>query len=128
MTEYYLCILDFEATCWDNSANREQIEIIEFPSVLYKINELDKTITFISEFGKYVKPTINPKLSKFCIGLTGIKQQIVDLADTIEIVYLKHFDWLEQHVPLGCNFIIGTCGNWDLAIQLPREISNKDLN
>ncbi len=32
--EYYLCILDFEATCWEGSVNADEMEIIEFPSVL----------------------------------------------------------------------------------------------
>ncbi len=38
MMEYYLCVLDFEATCCDKDEfTRKQMEIIEFPSVLYKI-------------------------------------------------------------------------------------------
>ena len=39
MATYYLCVLDFEATCWKDSTNKEKMEIIEFPSVLYKIDE-----------------------------------------------------------------------------------------
>ena len=125
--EYYLCILDFEATCWDDSSNAEQMEIIEFPSVLYKINEATKTVEFISEFAKYVKPTINPILTKFCTELTGIKQETVDKADTIDIVYNQHIEWLSTNVPNDKKVIIATCGAWDLNTQLPREIRNKNL-
>jgi inhibitor of KinA sporulation pathway (predicted exonuclease) len=56
MMEYYLCVLDFEATCCDKDEfPRNQMEIIEFPSVLYKIE--NHKATLISQFHKYVKPT-----------------------------------------------------------------------
>lgn len=133
MTEYYLCVLDFEATCWENSENKDQMEIIEFPSVLYKINELENTCTFISEFAEYVKPTIKPILSKFCTELTGIEQHTVNSADQFEQVYLRHIAWLDANVSASIDsqnkskFIFATCGNWDLNTQLPRELANKKL-
>ena len=127
--EYYLCILDFEATCWENSSNKEQMEIIEFSSVLYKITETNNpsnaTYEFISEFSEYVKPTINPQLSKFCTELTGITQDTVNAADTFEVVYCKHIKWLNTVVPYNSKFIFATCGKWDLQIQLLRELRNK---
>lgn len=99
--EYYLCVLDFEATCWENSENVEQMEIIEFPSVLYKINETDKTVDLISEFAKYVRPTINHILTAFCTELTGITQEVVDKADTIDVVYQQHIEWLNNiNIPM----------------------------
>ncbi len=125
--EYYLCVLDFEATCWPNSENKDQMEIIEFPSIIYKINEKKETIEFISEFSKYVKPTINIKLSDYCTSLTGIKQETVDIANTIDQVYQEHINWLVTNIPTDSNFIIATCGHWDLKTQLPREIKNKNL-
>jgi inhibitor of KinA sporulation pathway (predicted exonuclease) len=125
--EYYLCVLDFEATCWENSENKEQMEIIEFPSVLYKINEINGTCEFISEFAKYVKPTMNPQLTKFCTELTGITQETVNSAETIDKVYLAHSKWIESHVPYQADFVFATCGHWDLRTQLPREIRNKNL-
>ena len=39
LTTYYLCVLDFEATCWDGGKNKDVMEIIEFPSVLYRVRE-----------------------------------------------------------------------------------------
>lgn len=125
--EYYLCVLDFEATCWESGENRDQMEIIEFPSVLYKINETTNTTEFIGEFAKYVKPTTNPTLTKFCTELTGITQKQVDSADTIGKVYKEHIAWLDANVPAGANFVIATCGHWDLRTQLVREIANKKL-
>jgi inhibitor of KinA sporulation pathway (predicted exonuclease) len=53
---YYICILDFEATCFDNDeVPRNKMEIIEFPSILYKIDTSDNSYEYISEFHKYVK-------------------------------------------------------------------------
>lgn len=125
--EYYLCVLDFEATCWDSGENKDQMEIIEFPSVLYKINETKNTCEFVSEFAKYVKPTINPTLSKFCTELTGITQKQVDSADTVDKVYKEHIAWLDANIPIGANFVIATCGHWDLRTQLVRECTKKKL-
>jgi inhibitor of KinA sporulation pathway (predicted exonuclease) len=125
--EYYLCVLDFEATCWnDNSKPKSQMEIIEFPSVLYKIDEVNSTQTFISEFAKYVRPTINKTLSPFCTELTGITQTVVNSADTFKYVYDQHIKWLETNVPTNSTLIIATCGHWDLRTQLPRELKNKN--
>ena len=125
--EYYLCVLDFEATCWENSVNKDQMEIIEFSSVLYKINESTKKCDYVSEFSNYVKPTINPQLSEFCTNLTGITQAIVNSAETIDKVFTAHTLWIDKHVSKSSNFIIATCGHWDLRTQLPREIAKKKL-
>ncbi len=125
--EYYLCVLDFEATCFENNeVPRDKMEIIEFPSILYKVKA--NTCELISQFHKYVKPTVNPILTKFCTGLTGIQQTTVDSAEPIEKVYLEHSKWLKQHVPTNADFIFATCGHWDLKTMLPNEIKNKKLN
>lgn len=125
--EYYLCVLDFEATCWDTTSSKDksQMEIIEFPSVLYKIDEVTSTQTFISEFAKYVKPTINQTLSTFCTELTGITQSVVNSAQTFIHVYREHIKWIESNVPANATLIFATCGHWDLRTQLPRELQNK---
>ncbi len=127
--KYYLCVLDFEATCWNDNSEKykNQMEIIEFPSVLYEIDEEKKTFLFVSEFSSYVKPTINPILTEFCTELTGITQEQVSQAETIDVVYNNHTKWLNEHVLPNSKFIFATCGNWDLNIQLPREIKNKSL-
>jgi inhibitor of KinA sporulation pathway (predicted exonuclease) len=132
--KYYLCVLDFEATCWNEATDhgkdmRKQMEIIEFPSIMYLIDEESQTQTYIATFHEYVRPTINPLLSDFCTQLTGITQSQVDAADEFAAVYRRHIKWLGKHVPFeaGIPLVFVTCGKWDLEIQLPREIKNKGL-
>jgi inhibitor of KinA sporulation pathway (predicted exonuclease) len=126
MEVYYLCILDFEATCFENNEKlKYQMEIIEFPSILYKIT--NNKYKFVSEFHKYVKPTINPILTNFCKELTGIQQETVNKAETIDVVYKEHIKWLNTNIPYNNMVYICTCGHWDLKTMLPREIKNKNL-
>lgn len=122
----YLCVLDFEATCWDGEPGKHKQEIIEFPSVLYELTP-DKQVKHIGEFSKYVRPVLEPILSKFCTELTGITQDKVDLADPIELVYHEHHQWLITNTPPNSEIYIITCGAWDLDIMLPKEIANKNL-
>lgn len=125
----YICVLDFEATCWDDNSienkDKSKVEIIEFPSILYKLenNKLEK----ISEFHEYVKPTINPKLSDFCTKFTGITQETVDKSSTFAGVFNRHYKWLTTNVSDLNKLTFLTCGAWDLKIQLPRELNNKKL-
>jgi len=122
----YICVLDFEATCWKNNEHpRSEMEIIEFPSVLYHLNN-DK-VQKISEFHEYVKPTLHPNLSKFCIELTGITQNTVDKGDTFNNVYERHHQWLIQNMNGNDDIYFLTCGAWDLKTQLPNEIYNKKI-
>lgn len=125
----YLCVLDFEATCWNKNPKLDRQEIIEFPSVLYELNS-NNEIIFISEFSKYVKPVLEPVLSDFCTELTGITQEQVDDANIIEKVYNEHFEWLKSNTSSNSNadIHIVTCGAWDLKIMLPKEIKNKKLH
>ena len=124
----YLCVLDFEATCWNQERNDSIREIIEFPSVLYKVNTHGKVkIEFISEFSQFVKPVINPILSSFCTELTGITQKQVDESNVISIVYEQHNKWLYDNVPNGSKLILITCGYWDLSVMLPLEINRYNL-
>ena len=126
MKPYYLCVLDFEATCFEHDEKpKHQMEIIEFPSILYRIT--DKTYKFINQFHQYVKPTMNTILTEFCKNLTGIQQDTVNKAQTIDIVYKEHIKWLNINVPDGYEVYICTCGHWDLKTMLPREIKNKKL-
>lgn len=64
----YLLILDFEATCGD--AIKGQNEIIEFPTLLYNLEEDEVQATF----HEYVRPEVYPTLTAFCTNLTGITQ------------------------------------------------------
>lgn len=47
-------------------------------------------------FQSYVRPTSSPKLSPFCINLTGIRQDLIDRQETFPNVYLKLANWIER--------------------------------
>lgn len=83
--DYYL-ILDFECTCDSNNLNWNH-EIIEFP-VLF-INSKTKHTDYI--FHYYVKPKEKPILTKFATQFTGITQEQVDSAHTLETI-IKLFE------------------------------------
>lgn len=123
VTEQYLCVLDFEASCW-KEGNRGNMEIIEFPSILCKLVTKDNTtkLIIISEFHQYVKPMIITELSDFCTELTGISQAMVSSALPFLEVYNLHNKWLKSHVTQNDNVTIVTCGAWDLKTMLPQEL------
>ena len=122
----YICVLDFEATCWEGGENKNSMEIIEFPSILYWLDKENNKCTYVSEFHQYVKPTICPKLSKFCTQLTGIQQSTVDVAKPFVEVYEAHHRWIQEQTQ-GQPIAFLTCGDWDLSIQLFRELRNKGI-
>ena len=68
----YLLILDFEATCGKSGSGfpLDQMEIIEFPTIVYDLQEGKE----VGRFHEYVRPVIRPQLTEFCIELTGITQ------------------------------------------------------
>jgi len=121
----FICILDFEATCWAGSINKEQMEIIECPSQLFQIDHRERMI-LIDEFHEYCRPVLNPKLTEFCTELTGITQETVDAADIFPNVLQRHNAWLRKHCG-NERIVIATCGAWDIKTMLPREVKNKGL-
>jgi ERI1 exoribonuclease 3 len=122
----YICVLDFEASCWNNKEHpRTEMEIIEFPSILYY---LDKNgAKKVDEFHEYVKPTFHPKLSSFCTELTGITQDMVNKGDLFATIYERHHKWLVNNMTDSNNVYFLTCGGWDLNTQLPQELKKKRL-
>jgi len=71
-----IIIFDLEATCW-KSGNKDKMQAIEFGAV-----QLDQcTLKIVSEFQRFVRPTLEPVLSEFCKELTGIKQEDVNDAE-----------------------------------------------
>lgn len=117
----YICILDFEATCWRDEKANGRAEIIEFPSVLIEVTWQNK-VNYVSEFKSYVRPTQFPILTDFCTELTGITQNDVSNADTFESVFKKHNEWLIENVPDTNKFYFVTCGHWDLRNMLPEQV------
>ena len=86
----YLLVLDFEATCGESGFPREQMEIIEFPTILYDLQMKRE----VDRFHEYVKPVIRPQLTEFCTQLTGITQ--VSTSDPHAHYCSKPLIWLPR--------------------------------
>ncbi|KAL1951629.1 hypothetical protein VTO73DRAFT_778 [Trametes versicolor] len=123
----YLLVLDFEATC-DNTNRivpRQEMEVIEFPTILYDI-EQDKVE---SVFHEYVRPTLHPTLTPFCADLTGIQQATVDSAAPFPDVWDRYQEFLRTHgiVDSPSSAVYLTCGDWDLKTMLPMQLRLSEL-
>jgi len=121
----YICVLDFEATCWEDMKSLKH-EIIEFPSVLIKYDDKSRLITKVAEFQEFCLPKQNKQLSDFCKNLTGITQEQVNGGSRFPEVLKRHYLWLEQSIPNfhNENVHILTFGAWDLAVAFKLELSN----
>jgi len=113
-------VLDFEATCEQDVQMNPQ-EIIEFPIVLVD----GQTLEQVDEFRTYVLPESHPKLTKFCMDLTGIQQTDVDSAPRWTDALTSAQSWLQDQLCKRgykrCLFV--TCGDWDLRQMLPKQCS-----
>eukprot|EP01119_Soliformovum_irregulare_P017798 TRINITY_DN5342_c0_g1_i1.p1 TRINITY_DN5342_c0_g1~~TRINITY_DN5342_c0_g1_i1.p1 ORF type:complete len:308 (-),score=38.03 TRINITY_DN5342_c0_g1_i1:84-1007(-) len=119
-------ILDFEATCENNRRIMPQ-EIIEFPSVILS----SKDLSIVDQFQVYIRPVAHPKLSKFCIELTGIQQEWVNAGATFDVAYRAYHEWLVKNKMVtsdGAQFIFITCGDWDLKTCLPGQITYSNMS
>jgi 3'-5' exoribonuclease 1 len=83
-------IVDLEATCWMKRVEPQQMEIIEIGSVLLA----SKTGPIQREFASFVRPVTKPKLSAFCMGLTGIQQKEIDNADDFSKAFPRFLNWI----------------------------------
>ncbi|XP_060575306.1 3'-5' exoribonuclease 1-like [Ruditapes philippinarum] len=119
----YLAVIDFEATCDENNPSYRH-EIIEFPIVLVDVDKME----IVSKFHEYVKPIVNPKLTKFCTKLTGITQDKVDKADTFPVVLERVETWLQDH-QLGAekSFAVLTDGPWDMFRFMYYQCKESDI-
>lgn len=135
----YLIVIDFESTCWNDGKRHHDQEIIEFPAVLLNTS----TGEIESEFHAYVQPQEHPVLSKFCMELTGIKQDQVDEGVPLKICLSQFCKWIhkiqEQKkfvfatgvLDLStseknlCAFV--TWSDWDLGVCLEYECKRKQL-
>lgn len=120
----YFLILDFEATC-DQERSFKPPEIIEFPTVVLNAKTLQKE----GEFHYYVKPIVNPKLTPFCIDLTGIQQEWVDQGLLLPEVLQKYDEWLRKQgfIESTKKIAFVTCGDWDLLTMLTSECRRRKL-
>eukprot|EP01084_Bolivina_argentea_P007179 13510_1 len=125
----YLVVLDFEATCDENTRIWPQ-EIIEWPAMI--IDTSTNTILKKNTFHFYIKPKHNPKLTKFCQELTGITQTFLNTngsKNTIQSVLKQWNVWciknnlcpqMINNIPVP-NACIITCGNWDLKTMWTQQ-------
>lgn len=83
-----------------------------------------------SQFHRYVRPTMNPTLSGYCIDLTGISQTLIDRQSKFPLVYQAFIEWLNQiakekqlcyatpsnrYANFQCNTTFCSWTNWDLG-------------
>ncbi len=112
----YYVVLDFEATCLKDGRPQPQ-EIIEFPSIIIDTHSRQ----IISEFQRYIKPVHHPLLTDFCLELTGITQEQVNAGTSFASAVKDYQKWLAENGLVGDNFIIFTCGQWDLQTMYPAQ-------
>ncbi|MBT8233510.1 MAG: exonuclease domain-containing protein [Saprospiraceae bacterium] len=103
-------IYDLEATCWLGRPPKGFNEIIEIGAV--RINEYGE---ILGTFERFVKPTLNPKLSGFCKKLTSIKQNQIDIARTFPKVISDFKEWSGMYEN---DFHICSWGNNDRKLFL----------
>eukprot|EP00756_Hemistasia_phaeocysticola_P013998 Hpha_TRINITY_DN15316_c6_g8::TRINITY_DN15316_c6_g8_i1::g.90002::m.90002 len=121
----YWVVLDFEATC-DNPKQIKPQEIIEFPMLLVNARTGQTEATF----HHFIRPAVNPTLTEFCTGFTGIRQEQTDAGlDLVQAVKLAGA-WFRHH-RLGRageagarSFIVCTCGDWDMG-HLKNELKRR---
>lgn len=121
----FFLALDFEATC-DSPAHFEPQEIIEFPAILVNSDSFE----VLDSFHQYVRPLKQPQLTPFCSSLTDITQEMVDQSEDFSAVWSRFEQWLLKHElinessqTLDGQFAFVTCGNWDLGVMLPDQLS-----
>jgi len=122
----YLCVLDVEATC-ERGRRPYEHEIIEFPVVLVDLHNL----TVVDEFHTYVRPTVNVTLTEFCTKLTGITQDRVYDAPTLDVVLARFDEWLQGHELRNTHeerqFAFAADGPWDLRFFIDGECARKGI-
>lgn len=93
-------VIDIEATCDDTQYIRN--EIIEIGALKF-----DDYGNYIDKFDIFIKPIINPKLTKFCKKLTTIKQSDVNSAQIFPDVLNNFKSWI------GKDYILCSWGFYD---------------
>lgn len=96
-----------------------------------------------SEFHEYVRPTINPNLSEYCIELTGIQQDLINRQDTFPAAFEKFKAWIIERKELhglkfatpmvrntdyGCNAAFCSWTNYDLNHFIRVDFKRHGIN
>ncbi|CBZ23979.1 conserved hypothetical protein [Leishmania mexicana MHOM/GT/2001/U1103] len=106
----YLLVLDFEATCEEHPPPNYLYEIIEFPVVVVDV----RLQRVVAEFHRFVRPRYKRELSPFCKKLTGMRQEDVDAAASLEEVVRQFERWLSHTLPPHARCMFVTDGPMDL--------------
>ncbi|CAJ1004795.1 putative Exonuclease [Leishmania naiffi] len=106
----YLLVLDFEATCEEHPPHNYLHEIIEFPVVVVDV----RLQRIVAEFHRFVRPRYKRELSSFCKRLTGMRQEDVDTAASLEEVILQFERWFSHTLPQHARCVFVTDGPMDL--------------
>jgi inhibitor of KinA sporulation pathway (predicted exonuclease) len=82
-------IVDLEATCWEGGNDHNRQETIEIGAVRFS----PKDGLVLGLFSTLIRPVLEPKLTDYCTGLTGIRQNEVDHADPFPEVFPRFIEW-----------------------------------
>jgi len=89
----YLCVLDFEATCWENVVKDSQ-EIIEFPSVLYRLDPVyEEDVRKLAGAGAGAGDTDNGVANNEDTGSTSVavEQQCLEQEETYKEPIIRKY-------------------------------------
>lgn len=113
-------ILDLEATCWNETLQNREQEIIEMGACI-----IDPYCKIEKTFSRLIKPMKYPMLSAYCKQLTGIEQTELDRAKKFEIVFEEFLNWCEYED--GNPLSIYAWGKMDLQLLTKAcELSRMD--
>jgi len=122
----YFIVVDLEWTCY-NPIEKERSEIIEIGCQIVKYIPEKRKLVDIAEFQQYVKPVINPTLTKICTDLTGIKQETVDKAPTFKEAWEKFLVFLEKHNITTTNARFVSWGTRDFNPVIPDALERENI-
>jgi inhibitor of KinA sporulation pathway (predicted exonuclease) len=111
-----LLVIDLEANCDDKKFVMP--EIIEFPIVC--VDGLTGEIKDV--FRTYIRP-LESKISNFCTKLTGITQEMVDVAPYFGQAWDQVLAFLEEKNYNSDNSVCITFGSSDLGVMLPNQLA-----
>jgi 3'-5' exoribonuclease 1 len=97
-------VLDLEATCWENR-DQQPNESIEIGAVA-----INSAKEIVSEIDLFVRPSVYPQLSDFCIQLTSISQSKIDRAPLFTEVFVTFKEWLNS---FGDDYVLCSWGHYD---------------
>ncbi|MBD8615087.1 3'-5' exonuclease [Pseudomonas viridiflava] len=130
---YLLCV-DLEATCNELPEGLSEEQAQSFPGLIpvaeMETIEVGAVVVdtwdddaIVGEFCRFVKPTLHPQLTEFCIGLTTITQADVDQAQGYAEVSKELSDFIEPYRADGIMW--GSWGAYDLK-QLAQDAALHD--